>query len=178
VEDATVSTSALVAGLFDRLEPNGSELVLFDLNRAEGIEPFLKAPPSASLAELVAPGAHPFRFTVVSNTTVLAAEVQAVTREAGGTATTTRALENQRWPQTVFSLSHVALPFPLSDPLYGLFPDLRESFGVRLGLMVPRGERNVLLLAPEASTRLYSNPFFPYIEQRLGEWVGAGRPPG
>jgi hypothetical protein len=44
--------------------------------------------------------------------------------------------------------------------------------------MVPRGERNVLLLAPEASTRLYSNPFFPYIEERLGEWVGAARPPG
>ncbi len=170
VEDATVSTPALVRGLFDRLEQNGSELVLFDLNRAEGIEPFLKSPPSPSLAELVAPGAHPFRFTVVTNTSVVSAQVRAVTRDAGGTESVVRALD-LRWPPSVFSLSHVALPFPISDPLYGLTPDLRESFGVRLGLLVPRGERNVLLLAPEASTRLYSNPFFPYVEERLGEWI-------
>jgi len=33
--DATVSTHAVVTHLFDKLENNGNELVLFDINRHE-----------------------------------------------------------------------------------------------------------------------------------------------
>jgi hypothetical protein len=35
----------------------------------------------------------------------------------------------------VYSLSHVALPFPLSDGLYGLKPDPAERFGIHLGTL-------------------------------------------
>jgi len=31
---------------------------------------------------------------------------------------------------------------------------------------------------PEAATRLYSNPFFPYVEERLRGLIDAGAPPG
>ena len=39
--DATVSTDAVVHALFDQLDANGSELVLFDINRLSGMEPFI-----------------------------------------------------------------------------------------------------------------------------------------
>ena len=56
--------------------------------------------------------------------------------EAGATAERTQALGLQ-YPKGVYSLSHVALPFPLSDSLYGLTPDQTEDFGVHLGSLAP-----------------------------------------
>ena len=67
------------------------------------------------------------------------------------------------YPFGVFSLSHVAVPFPLSDGLYGLEPDPAEDFGIRLGALAIRGERGVLITSQESLTRLQSNPFFPYL---------------
>ena len=75
------------------------------------------------------------------------------------------------WPRFVFSLSHVAVPFPEDDPLYGLTPDPGEDYGVRLGQLEPRGERGVLLVSVDDLMRLKCNPFFPYLEERLREWV-------
>jgi hypothetical protein len=71
----------------------------------------------------------------------------------------------------IFSLSHVAMPFPVDDPLYGITPDERENYGVRLGRVDPRGERGVLLVSVDDLMRLTSNPFFPYLEERLRAWV-------
>ena len=42
VVDFTVSTPAVISGLYDHLPANGSELVLFDLNRAAGVSPLLR----------------------------------------------------------------------------------------------------------------------------------------
>jgi hypothetical protein len=79
--------------------------------------------------------------------------------EAGATAERTQALGLQ-YPKGVYSLSHVALPFPLSDSLYGLTPDQTEDFGVHLGSLAPRGERGTLIVSLDALLRLSSNPFF------------------
>jgi hypothetical protein len=75
------------------------------------------------------------------------------------------------WPPLVFSLSHVAVPFPMNDPLYGMAPDLSEDYGIRLGRLDPRGERGVLLMSVDDLMRLSCNPFFPYLEERLRAWV-------
>jgi hypothetical protein len=79
------------------------------------------------------------------------------------------------WPPQVFSLSHVALPFSLDDPLYGLQPDTREDFGVRIGLISPHGERSILTVPMENVMRLTSNPFFPYVERRIADWLRGGK---
>jgi hypothetical protein len=67
----------------------------------------------------------------------------------------------------------VALPFPMSDSLYGLKPDEREDFGIHLGAIAPRGERGVLIVNLDTLLRVSSNPFFPYqiarIEQAIAE---------
>ena len=52
--DATVSTDAVVHALFDQLDGNGSELVVFDINRLSGLEPFIE--PSAATLLFAAHG--------------------------------------------------------------------------------------------------------------------------
>lgn len=78
-----------------------------------------------------------------------------------------------RYPQEIFSLSHVALPFPMSDSLYGIRPDEAESFGVHLGALSVRGEVGFLVIGADTFLRLSSNPFFPLMEQYIDEATGA-----
>jgi hypothetical protein len=80
--------------------------------------------------------------------------------EAGTTEERVRPI-GLAWSRDIFSLSHVALPFPVSDGLYGLDPDPAEAFGAQLGALAVRGERGVLTVSPDALVRLSSNPFFP-----------------
>jgi hypothetical protein len=42
---------------------------------------------------------------------------------------------------------------------------------VALGLLSPRGERSVLTVPVDVLMRVSSNPFFPYMERRISEWV-------
>ena len=79
------------------------------------------------------------------------------------------------YPLDVFSLSHVALPFPTTDSLYGLNPDGSEDFGINLGAMASRGERGALILSLDSLLRVTSNPFFPYLIQRIEEGITASR---
>ena len=76
------------------------------------------------------------------------------------------------FPAGIFSLSHVALPFPVNDALYGMQPDKSEDFGVNLGSIAPRGERGVLIVNLDALLRVSSNPFFPYVLERIEEGIG------
>ena len=75
------------------------------------------------------------------------------------------------YPAGLYSLSHVALPFPMSDSLYGLTPDPTEDFGLHLGTLAPRGERNVLIASLDSLLRASSNPFFPYMIERIDEGI-------
>jgi hypothetical protein len=80
-------------------------------------------------------------------------------------------------------LSHVALPFPTSDGLYGTHPDPDEDFGVQLGAVAARGERGALIVSLDSLLRMSSNPFFPYLVGRIEEGIGpaalsAERPAG
>jgi hypothetical protein len=76
----------------------------------------------------------------------------------------------------VFSLSHLALPFPLDDPLYGLQPDPSEDYGANLGAMAARGERGLLVVSIDSLARMSSNPFFAYVMERLDDGIRT-RPP-
>ena len=77
------------------------------------------------------------------------------------------------WPTDVYSLTHIALPYPPDDMLYGTEGDPSAAGLVRLGRLSPRGERSVLTVSTETLMRLSSNPFFPYIADTLRSWVAA-----
>lgn len=112
------------------------------------------------------------RTTVITNESRLSPEVVERVTEAGATTEQVRAL-GLSYPREVFSLSHLALPFPLSDSLYGMQPESDEDFGVHLGAMATRGERGTLIITLDSLARMSSNPFFPYLMQRVEEGIGS-----
>lgn len=168
--DATVLAPALVANLFDRLPPGDHELALYDINHVVGIEPLLQWSPDEMVALLRRNAGQGYAFSLVSNADANSLEV-VERRWQPGREGPTETLLGLQWPEDVYSLSHVALPFPPQDPLYGGRPD-RPSPGIRLGNSALRGERGVLQISAAAMLRLRWNPFYPWQERRVLEFLG------
>jgi len=171
--DFTVSTEAIVSALYAHLPANGSELVIYDLNRHTQFGPLLRAGKETLVERLLPDAPRRYRTTVVSNAGTGSALVAERITEAGAAAETVRPLD-LGYPDDVFSLSHIALPFPEDDPLYGARPDPAEDFGVQLGAMAKRGERGTLIVSLDALGRTSWNPFFPYQMRRIEEGIGSG----
>ena len=170
VVDFTVSTRAIVNALYQNLPANGSELVLFDINRNTKIGPLLRPNAETILARLVPDAPRTYRLAVVTNENPNSAQVLERVTEAGATTERERPL-GLTYPREVFSLSHLALTFPMSDSLYGLQPDNPEEYGVNLGSMATRGERGTLIVSIDSLTRMSANPFFPYLADRVAEGI-------
>ena len=131
VVDFTVSTRAIINALYANLPANGSELVLFDLNRNAKFGPLLRSSTDTILNRLLPPPPRTFKTTIITNVEPNSNEVVERVTAAGATTEQTRTL-GLVYPPEVFSLSHLALPFPLSDSLYGMKPDATdEDFGVQ-----------------------------------------------
>jgi alpha-beta hydrolase superfamily lysophospholipase len=162
--DTTVSTPAVIYEFFDRLGGGGHEVVLFDLNRQARIDAFTK--PGLLLPRIEAAARRRYTVTVVTNTGPDTPEVSAVTRAADSDSLTREPI-GLAWPQDMFSLSHIALPFPADDPLYGGQGDGYERGGLNLGRLVPRGEKDVLVVSIDSLLRVSWNPFFPYLADRI-----------
>lgn len=176
VVDFTVSTRAIIASLYNLLPAGGGhELVLFDLNRNAVFGQMLRLTADDALNRLLPPPPRAFAVSVVANASPATTEAVERRVAAGSTQEETRPL-GLSFPPGVFSLSHVALPFPLSDSLYGLQPDLAEDFGVNLGALAPRGERGTLIVSLDSLLRMSSNPFFPYMLERVMAQAGEPAP--
>jgi len=175
VVDFTVSTPAILSALYAHLPANGSELVLFDLNRAAVVGPLMRNAAESVLTRILADPPRKFRTVTITNAGVDTYDVVERVMEAGASTEQTRPLA-LAFPAGIFSLSHVALPFPLSDSLYGMQPDKTdEFFGVHLGSIAPRGERGVLILNLDTLLRVSSNPFFPYLLERIDQSIAIPR---
>ena len=172
VMDFTVSTPAIVSALYAHLPSNGSELVLFDVNRTVKFGALLRPTADTALAQLLPSGTRNYRTTIITNANVPSGEEVERTIEAGAVTERDRAL-GFAYPVGLYSLSHVALPFPMNDSLYGLAPDATENFGVNLGVLAPRGERNVLIASLDSLLRVSSNPFFSYMIKRIDEGISS-----
>jgi alpha-beta hydrolase superfamily lysophospholipase len=170
IVDATVSTPAVVHTLYDRLPPNGSELVLFDVNHLSGIDVFLQPTDRSLVGSLFDTQPRSYRRVLVTNSSADTREVDAQTFEPNAAAATRRAL-GLHWPAQVFSLTHVAIPFPVDDPLYGIEGPSTAAGLLPLGRLNPRGERAVLIVGTDTLMRLSSNPFFSFMAERIKEWV-------
>jgi len=120
---------------------------------------------------------QPYRFTSIMNATDDSDATIERSIAPGQSLAVDRAL-NLPYPPGIFSLSHLAIPIPMDDPLYGLQPDPtpQPEFGFSLGAMAARGERGALVVDQDFMTRLSSNPFFPYLLERVEE--GITRPSG
>lgn len=170
VVDQTVSTEAVVNGLHMRLPAGRGELVLFDVNRTAALDFLLTDAAKDALKGLLPAAPRPFRSVVVASVEGAGqGQVEAQVVEAGATAMTRQPLPAAlAYPPTIYSLSHIAMPFPVSDGLYGVAPDPAEDFGIRLGDLVARGERGTFRVSEEVLMRISSNPFLPFLLERLG----------
>ncbi|MCV2360046.1 alpha/beta hydrolase [Paucibacter sp. TC2R-5] len=168
VVDFTVSTRAIVDALYVNLPANGSELVLFDVNRNTKIGALMRANTDTVVTRLLPAAPRKFRATIITNESPRHAEVVERVTEAGATTEQVRPL-GLLYPRQVFSLSHLALTFPMNDSLYGLQPDEPEEYGVNLGSMATRGERGTLIVSLDSLSRMSANPFFPYLIERIAE---------
>ena len=90
-------------------------------------------------------------------------------RAAGEDSVTTTEL-GLSWPDDVYSLSHIALPFSPDDPLYGDDPN-SENPGIRLGRLALHGENNTLSIPPTMMTRQRWNPFHAFMTAKISEFV-------
>jgi alpha-beta hydrolase superfamily lysophospholipase len=175
--DSTVTTDAVVDNLLKRLPVGRNELVLFDINRNAAIKSaLLVSDPGPLTQRLMAEPDLPFAVTFVTNenpysTNVVAQHKAPLSLQASATED----LELV-WPRDVVSLSHVALPIPPDDPLYGQhFPQNNEL--VFLGDLAVRGEQGLLKVPAEWLLRMRYNPFYTYLQKRVLQWVDSDEAP-
>jgi len=173
--DATVSAPAVVNAFFGKLAPEGHALVAFDINRDAVIDPLL-TPAARNIGRKLLEGPPlPFDLTVLMNAgegSVGQRSALVARNRAAGSTTLDEVQTGMAWPLDVYSLAHVALPFRPDDPVYGNTPPAHLDF-MFLGKIELFGERGVLVVPPGDFARLRYNPFYSYVESRLGDFLAA-----
>ena len=168
--DATVTTEAVVDNLLALLAPKRHELVLFDINRYAAKSSLLVSDPGPLTNRLLADDTLPFGITFVANKNSVTAAVVARHKAPFSNEVSETDLPNLAWPLGVFSLSHVALPIPPDDPLYGRNPP-DDGDAIYLGDIAMRGERDLLKLPGDWLLRMRYNPFYEVLETQVLEWI-------
>ena len=172
VVDSTVNAAEVVRGFMLRLPGPGNELVAFDVNRSDDWAGLIARGPREAFAAIRDAPALPFRLTLITNRAPDSIEVAAFTREAGSTDARAEALRLE-WPPGVFSVGHVALPFTVDDPVYGLTPTPAGALTWTIGDLAARGEAGAIAVPLGMFARLRSNPFFEVVRTRAGAAIEA-----
>ena len=169
VVDATVSTEAVIDNLFDHLAPGQHELVLFDINRRSIKSVLVNSDPEPLTRRLMENGNLPFHLNLITNESSQSRSLISRYKAPLEASVSTRRL-NLAWPSGVVSLSHVALPFPPDDPIYG-GPESSADNIIQLGLIDLKGERGLLEIPSDWLLRLRYNPFYDFLENRVIQWM-------
>ena len=171
VVDNTVSAPAITSSLYNNLPPNGSELVLYDINRHSTLLHLVKLSADEPVSHYQSTAPLNYGVTILRNRSASSVAVDTWFMAAGETAPVIEKTGHS-WPDDIYSLSHIALPFRGDDPVYG-DGSVRsaEDRGIAFGALAPRGERGVLLLTPNYFLRMRYNPFMGYQEHRLNRWL-------
>jgi alpha-beta hydrolase superfamily lysophospholipase len=170
IVDATIQAEGVVDKFLSLLPPGGHSLVLYDVNQMFLAENLLAAAGKEFKSRLLANQKLPFDLTVVTNVSNRSAAVKAVQKKAMQTSLDYTDL-SLAWPREIYSLSHVALPFPPDDPIYGNQP-FQGADHIRLGKINFQGEKGVFAIPGNNLMRLRHNPFYFYMEKRISMFVG------
>jgi hypothetical protein len=143
---------------------------LFDINRFAANDILLVSDPGPLTKRLMADQALPFTLTLVTNENPESVQVIARCKAPLSKEPPQTEPLGLSWPAGVISLSHVALPFPPDDPLYGQQPP-EDDKTLFLGQIAIQGERGLLKLSSDWLVRLRHNPFYDYLENRALQWL-------
>jgi alpha-beta hydrolase superfamily lysophospholipase len=171
VVDNTVSAAAIKTLLYDKLDDNGSRLVVYDMNRNSTLLSLMRRPPPDIVEYFESSAPLEYEVTVLRNRNAQGNDIDVLTLAPGATATEARPTEFA-WPRGMISLSHIAIPFRPDDAVYGdRSAQLNGGTAVPLGSLSPRGEAGVLTLTPSYFLRARHNPFHAYQARALTEWL-------
>ncbi len=176
VADNTVSTPAVVTGLYQRLSGNKQQLVLFDINRVDINMSLVVNDPMDEIQPLLLPDSLSYNLTLIQNQdnqeqkTERSHNIEALHFKKGGESW--HEPLDFAWPTQVYSLSHIAIPFPESDMLYG--PDNEGAANlqrINIGSSTTRGEREVISVPAADILRQKWNPFYDYMLTRITQFI-------
>ncbi len=165
--DATVKISLLITSLYERVEDNGSELVVFDVNREAWMENLINRDFEAALEPALRNEKLAYDLTVVTNDSPQSAQVVAESRHGSELR---REVLGLSWPQNIYSLAHAALPFAEEDLIYGAAGKGSDA-RLPLGSLDFKGEAGVLRISDGQLVRLRHNPFFSYLADHQVKWL-------
>ena len=173
VADATVVATAVKNRLFDLLPANGSELVLFDVNRKRSLRRFFSPKVGTLSPWNLDQNDRTYTIDLVTNRSPDTLEVVERIQEPG--QGTSRVEETGlSWPEHVYSLSHVAVPFPPDDPIYGDGTAPGADPALPLGSLELKGESGQLQIPQSLLYRLRYNPFFGVVRRHIEKIIGDG----
>jgi alpha-beta hydrolase superfamily lysophospholipase len=163
--DSTVRTEATADHLFVGLNRSQDELVLYDINRIEDMAQFFRSEYKNLLQRLQTNEGRQFRLTILRNRS---SETQTVVVTSSQDNRSTTETIDADWPLGIYSMSHVAVPFPATDSWYGDGRSPADDH-VSLGRLNAYGEKNLLTVSPAQILRLRYNPFYDYQARRIDE---------
>jgi esterase/lipase len=169
IVDNTIEQRAILTDLYNKLPANGSELLVYDVNRNSTFLHLMDTQPPDIAAYFASVAPLKFNFTVLANSDRYSRQISATTLAAGQSRPVVRKT-NLHWPTQVYSLSHIAIPFRADDAVYGDGSLIAED-KIAYGAMAPRGEPGVLGLSSDYFLRMRYNPFFGFQADRLTEWI-------
>ena len=173
--DNTVSARAIVTLLYDRLPDNGSDLVVYDINSDNTLLQLMKGEPVNPAAYFRSMAPFEFGVTILQNRDKDSLAVDTLTLPSGATDAVIAPTEYE-WPRGVFSLSHIALPFPAEDLVYGNGSgNIDNEDRIAFGALAPRGERGVMRLNSAYFLRMRYNPFFDFQQRFMIDWLDSLR---
>ncbi|MCS5583208.1 MAG: alpha/beta fold hydrolase [Pseudomonadales bacterium] len=165
VVDSTVVVPKLITVLFDRLKSEQSELFLFDVNRMDSLSNLLNLSFEVNVQSKLAREDRPFRLTLMGNKKPESDQLTIKSRVDG--KWTEHAVEAM-WPKGTVSLSHVAVPIPSEDPIYGA---KSETGQYSLGTLSMRAEPSALMIPNSLFIRCRHNPFYHLMENHAIRWL-------
>jgi alpha-beta hydrolase superfamily lysophospholipase len=170
IVDATVSPRAAADNLLRHLAPGPHELLLYDINHYALKSPLIASDTDRLTQPLLDAKDLPYAVTLIGNESEESRQVVARHKPAFSSTMDSGEPLSGAWPEDTVSLSHVDLPFPPDDPIYGRYPP-KTPGQVFLGQLAIRGERGVLKVPAQWLLRLRHNPFYDYQERRVLDWI-------
>ena len=167
VVDSTVVVPKLITVLFERLKSHSSELFLFDIDRVGSLRNLFNLSFEKKIFPKLKRTDLPYTLTVLKNLRSDSRQVTVQSRD--GEIWNDQATELS-WPEQTVSLSHIAVPIPPEDRIYGT-ATATVGTGLPLGTVTLRAEPSALLLSSSLFIRCRHNPFYQFMEDRVIGWL-------
>jgi alpha-beta hydrolase superfamily lysophospholipase len=167
VVDSTIVVPKLITVLFDRLTTTTNELVLFDINRMDKLSNLFNRSFEEAIYSKLERTDLPYALSILKNENSESAQIVFQTRDGKSSR---EILTDMTWPDGVVSLSHLAVPIPPDDPIYGT-KEATVASGLSLGTLSVRAEPNALLISDSLFFRCRNNPFYDFMEDHIVKWL-------